>query len=297
MKKALLFISSSLIFNFCLAQDGTRGFSEIKSMEDSLRQCAPAILKGKDDQQRTAANEKFRALLLSALEQEDSFDYPFDSLKTIAILTSPDKSFRIFNWNMPKKDGTYEYFGYVQTWNKKKKKSEIFTLEDKSAEIKSPENQTLGVEKWYGAHYYKLIQTKHKKEKFYTLLGIDWNDNYSNKKIIETISFQKNGVPKFGDPILKSEKKTMKRVIFEYSETAIMSLRYNEDEGMIVFDHLSPPNESLIGQYQFYGPDFSYDAFKFVKGKWNFIPDYGAVNEASDKDKEYNAPPSQKKRD
>ncbi|MBA7588034.1 hypothetical protein ES708_30082 [subsurface metagenome] len=55
---------------------------------------------------------------------------------------------------------------------------------------------------------------------------------------------------------------------FEYNEKAVMSLRYNKDAKMIVFDHLSPSNASLQGNYEFYGPDFSYDGLTFEKGIW-----------------------------
>lgn len=47
-----------------------------------------------------------------------------------------------------------------------------------------------------------------------------------------------------------------------------MILRYNEQEDIIVCDHLSPGNPKMKGKYEYYGPDFSYDAFDFEKGKW-----------------------------
>jgi hypothetical protein len=36
----------------------------------------------------------------------------------------------------------------------------------------------------------------------------------------------------------------------------------------IVFDHLSPPKATLKGAEETYGPDFTYDAFIWKKGKW-----------------------------
>lgn len=40
-------------------------------------------------------------------------------------------------------------------------------------------------------------------------------------------------------------------------------------DGMIIFDHLSPASKAMEGQYQYYGPDFTYDGFVFEDGKWN----------------------------
>ena len=50
-----------------------------------------------------------------------------------------------------------------------------------------------------------------------------------------------------------------------------MSLRYNEKKKMIVFDHLSPSNQMLKNNYEFYGPDMTYDAYKFQNNSWNFL--------------------------
>jgi len=47
---------------------------------------------------------------------------------------------------------------------------------------------------------------------------------------------------------------------------------------MIVFDHLSPSKPSLVGVYEFYGPDFSYDGYKFEKGMLELYPDIDIRN-------------------
>jgi hypothetical protein len=49
-----------------------------------------------------------------------------------------------------------------------------------------------------------------------------------------------------------------------------MTLVWDEKYRRIIFDHLSPAYPELEGQYQFYGPDFSYDGFRYKKGKWVF---------------------------
>jgi hypothetical protein len=58
------------------------------------------------------------------------------------------------------------------------------------------------------------------------------------------------------------------RVVFEYSARVSMSLRYDAAKKRIVFDHLSPAKPSFEGNYEFYGPDFSYDAFAFIDNYW-----------------------------
>lgn len=105
--------------------------------------------------------------------------------------------------------------------------------------------------------------------------------------------FPHGSSPKFGTPIFNIGKKVKKRVIFEYNSQAIMSLRYDEDKKLIIFDHLSPPDPSLEGQYQYYGPDGSYDALKFKKGKWILLEDLDARNKRKSNKKtlqKYNQP-------
>ena len=50
-----------------------------------------------------------------------------------------------------------------------------------------------------------------------------------------------------------------------------MSVKWNERMKMIVFDHLSPSQPSLAGNYEYYGPDFSYDGFRFEKDAWVLV--------------------------
>jgi hypothetical protein len=37
---------------------------------------------------------------------------------------------------------------------------------------------------------------------------------------------------------------------------------------MIVMDNLVPSDPNYKGVFRFYGPDFSYNGYKFEKGKW-----------------------------
>jgi len=281
--------------------------------EDSLKILAPKILFSKDDFVKYNANERFMILLESTLLSEKSFNYPFDSLKTISKLTSSDNKFRIFNWNLPKSDGTYEYFGYIQVWNSRLKKYDVLKLEDKSDEIQSPDTKTLDNLNWYGALYYKLIETKYHGKIFYTLLGWDGNNIESCKKIIEVVSFNSKNKAVFGASIFKmdkKDKKIYKRIIFEYSASASMSLKYEKQfrsngkdkTRMIIFDRLSPQDPALTGSYQFYVPETNiFDGFIFKNGKWNLIKDVDARNKTiksrkSKKQSKYNHEFEQKKK-
>jgi hypothetical protein len=59
-------------------------------------------------------------------------------------------------------------------------------------------------------------------------------------------------------------------MMFEYATEVSMSLKYNEERKQIIYSHLAPNSidPTLEGQFQYYGPDGSFDALTLKKGKW-----------------------------
>ena len=146
-------------------------------------------------------------------------------------------------------------------------KISVVPLIDRSDELKTPERARSSAEKWYGALYTDLVETRFKNKTFYTLLGFKTNDGLVKTRVIDAMSFQGDKIS-FGLPQFKQEAKTLYRHIFKYASGANMMLRYDDKLKMIVFDHLAPADPLLSGQYQYYGPDFSYDGYRFEKGNW-----------------------------
>lgn len=261
-----------------------------KLYEDTLLQLEKTLYSVKTDKEKQEINAKFRASFERALNNCNSFEYPFDSLREIGRIYSPDKSFRIINWDIPKEDGTYDYCGFIQVYDARRKTCHLYALTDKSADIKNPDNTVGDANKWFGMLYYKIIPVKVKRKKYYTLLAKDGNDKLTGKKIIDVLYFIADGSPRFGADLFKLEKRSPKRVIFEYSAQTTISLKYFEETKRIVFDHLSPSQPKFEGQFQYYGPDFSFDALEFKKGKWVYVADVDARNGKSNKDSKYNDP-------
>lgn len=268
---------------------------------DTLKSICKKIYHSKSDLDKKKYNYYLIKTFESVLNKPNSFDYPFDSLNDVQRLMPLDKTFRIFNWNVPYNDGTQEYFGFIQYKHIQIKKKglfkkiktetlQLYPLIDKSAEIKNPENAISDNKKWFGMLYYKIITRKTKNKTYYTLLAWDGNDKFSHKKIIDVLTFDSNGTPRFGADIFNMPKKFPKRVIFEFSATCSMSLKYNQRKDSIVFDHLSPAQPQLEGQYQYYCTDMSYDGFGFKHGKWNYGMDLNVTNEKGSSDKLYNDP-------
>jgi hypothetical protein len=100
------------------------------------------------------------------------------------------------------------------------------------------------------------------------LLGWDGGDIYLNRKVIDVLTFNSSGKPKFGKNIFKFGKDRKKRVIFEFSYQATMRLFYDENIDMIVFEHMTPIRPSLKDQKIHYGSDLTFDGLELVDDKW-----------------------------
>jgi hypothetical protein len=265
------------------------------ALQDSLKEISFKLINDSIEPQRYNASYKMIKTLIAALKTPYSFQFPFDSLKTISIQNAPDQKFRVFSWHVMNNDGSYRYYGTIQM-NTPNGQLEMFPLVDNSSSLKNYADSTYSNDKWYGAQYYKIIPVlKDVESPYYVLLGWKGNTVQSTKKLIEVLYF-KNGKAYFGMPVFDADPDNLgkKRIIFEYDRRASMLLNYEANENTIVFDHLAPPDPKLKGKYEFYGPDFSYDGFKLINGRWKFLPDLELKNKATVQDDNFNDPKKMK---
>lgn len=240
----------------------------LKEAEDSLTVLMQQIYSDKPFSIREVANNKFHSLLRGVLAKADAFDYPFDSLKHIGRIKSDDKKVRIFTWNLPLSGGYQKYYGFIVLRNGN---TQVFELVDNRKLIVNPIKDILSSQNWMGALYYSIIDESYNGQTYYILLGLDFNNLFSSKKIIDVLSFGKDSEPVFGFGIFKVGDMVINRIVFEFSARASMSLRYIADSKTIVFDHLSPSRPDFSENYQFYGPDFTFDGFRFDDGYWIYV--------------------------
>jgi hypothetical protein len=267
--------------------------SPLPEKEDSLKMLAREIRNSGKDDLRSVLNKKYLLLLRRTLALPGSFKYPFDSLTTIARISSPDGKFRLYNWNVPQNDGTNQYFCLLQI--KEKKQERVVMLADVSDTLPDPEHRILSSGNWYGALYYRILVNKGRDKIFYTLLGWDGCTSVKYQKIIDVMTFDGSGDPVFGAGIFRKFRDGMNvRVLFEYSSSAAMALRYSRQEiptgnrkwdpgkkmfiaekrlaWLIVFDQLgSLPDSGEAGPSYNVPIGENFDGFLFGDGCWNFI--------------------------
>ena len=253
-----------LLCSFTLFAQKDKPFFEAEIAQ--LNQLSKTIIKADNDEAKYTANNQFKILLKGIIEHSHSFEFEFDSLQSISILRA--NSLKVYNWVLPKIDGSFEYFAFLQI-KKSTEKYAVVELIDQSHKITDPEKKMLRPNTWYGALYYKIIYDKDIGKNYYTVLGWDGNNKLTNKKIIDVIDLSDGNSIKIGAPLFKTKKERKRRIVFEYGDHTVMSLRFNSKEKKIVFDHLVPASSNLKGIYEYYGPSLdSFDAFVVNKGKW-----------------------------
>lgn len=277
----------------------------VRNAEAELQALQKKTFHSRDERERFEANREFIAVWDRITGNEKILQYRF-SLKDISVLQPPDQSFMLITWNIPKNDGTHAYFGYLLSSREVTKKRglfrrerskeyEVFKLMDRSATIRSPENHVGSPDKWFGMLYTAIIPC----DGYYALIGWDGNNKLTQRKFVDVLSFRSNGEPIFGKDVFRIPRKNPRRLMFEYSSEVTMSLRFDEKSGRIIYSHLASHQEGplLEGQYQFYGPDGSFDALVMKKDRWEVEEDIDARNEKSKKDSEWNNPrrPEKKK--
>ncbi|NLN74414.1 MAG: hypothetical protein GX140_09260 [Bacteroidales bacterium] len=273
-----------------------------ESMVDSINLMTDFINSNSGDIERYAMNEVLKETIFNILTDDNSINFKLDSLKHISNITPSNKSFRLMTWLFKREDGNFESYGLIQTYNKRRKKYFVIPLEDVSTKLPSAEHLKLEGESWYGAVYYHFVETKINNKEYYTLIGWNGNTPFTQKKILDVLSFKANGMPVWGATIFKKHPHgRIYRLIFEYSTASSFFLNYDKQSyevrtgkrdkktrkpiyksiktDMIIFDRLGPLVEHMTNVYEYYVPETNvFDAFINDNGRWYYQEDVDARN-------------------
>lgn len=221
--------------------------------------------------EKELAQKAIRIALSAMFYSDEATTFSLDGYPRVKSVEDQLKTIRIVTYTTSYADFTSKCHGFVihKTDNGDVK---IEYLEDCTDKIKTPEHTKTKAEKWYGAIYSQLIECKINKQTYYTLLGFKSNDGMVKTRVVDILSF-KNGKSVFGAPYFLHSRATYQRRVFKYSSEANMMLRYDDKSKQIVFDHLSPSDSMFSGEFRFYGPDFSYDAYELTKNGWEIRED------------------------
>ena len=211
--------------------------------------------------------------LQTLLEDKLLFDNNFSDFEQLSTIISEDKKVKISTWNIVFQSGEQIFFGGLVIMAAGI--PVVYKLSDMRGSINNPAVQVLSPNKWYGCIYYDIIVNKQRNNRFYTLIGFNGNNAFTQIKLIDVLTFSDGGnpSPKFGASLFDDNFKNNRRLIFEYGKRTTMMLRYDTSLKMIVMDNLAPSEPFYRNDFRYYGPDFSHNGLKFDKGKWIYFSD------------------------
>ncbi len=275
MKRILLFILSVFLASGSFSQQiKPADLKALRAKEDTLKNYSFHLNTDSLPQQRMLADSAFTKVLVRALQVKHSFYYPFDSVRGVSTLMSPDTSFRIFSWNISYNDYYSRQRGAIQ-FRTADGSLKLIPLRDASEFTNKPGDSVRSRGNWIGAMYFNMVKTQYKGKNYYTLFGFDQNSAQSSMKWIEVLSFTDKNEPVFGGPFFAYEKDSVPkapryRFNLEFKKDTRVLVNYIEDLGMILVDHLVSESDEPDLPWTFV-PDGDQEGFKWENGKWMHI--------------------------
>ncbi len=258
------------------AQDSTA----LWRAETQIAQALDKSLNASDDARKTAYAAEAANLMEDALRLSLAFDYDFPLLKQVSQLRSANGLARVLTFGVGISGGKYIYHGFVMY--RSDELDDIVTTRLKTGKRpeSDPENANMQPDNWFGAIYYEISEFGSKSRPVYALCGWDGHDQYTNRKVVEQMTFDDEGTPVLGGLFQNEKGNGLSRLIFEFNERAVMTLKYNPKRKMIVGDHLDTPVDlpQHKGKPRFMGADGSYDGFYYKDGRWHYVMDLDITN-------------------
>jgi hypothetical protein len=235
---------------------------------DQLAFYADVMVNASSAEHRIHANEVFKIELESALNKDNSFDNSFEDVPWIFVRYAPSKDFRFISWQVEESKDQFKYYSYFQL-----ESGELVKWADNIEDIETRETYTST--NGYSSIIHQVIPS----DDYYLLASYRQRRDGIAQKICEVLTIE-NGNPSFGKSLFYEnddvpDGRGKKRVIMNYSPVAgaSMNININDDEKLIVFDHIIsvPGKTAQEGMIQV--PDGSYEAYVLKEGnRWLYNP-------------------------
>jgi hypothetical protein len=298
-----------MAFQVAAQKDYTTIFDEatlknIKTYEDSVDVISGIMLHDTSADSRFLACKFMIKHLVTALKNDNSFQYEFPQLERISIQYPEDSSFRIFTWQLYVSADEYRYYGAIQM---NSKTLQLIPLSDRSQGFPNPMKTATDNSKWFGALYYNIKTIESERfGTYYMLFGYDANTFFERRKLVDVMQI-KDGKANFGLPVfvippdIEEEKKkiaqmnlglkpgskieisdkellergvtkTYSRFMVTYSAESSAILNYDPEYDLILFDNFIQVAGNYAGQGMTQVPDGSYRGFELQPdGTWKQI--------------------------
>ena len=273
MKSSILY----LVIMLALSTGLTKGQQSLNNTPQVLEKLYNRLANNSDDSDRLRINDSIRSIIDSYAESDTVFKHKFWNIKHLGQIVSPDNLIKIITWNLVLGNNQGWYFCYFIRKKGRGKEKLVYRLSAAYKE-KTVRTDTIYSQKnWYGALYYDIKPYLVYGKKCWVILGIDYGNPLISRKIIDVLSFTPDDSVIFGRKWFGTNADTRYREVFQYSSNGVMSLRFNSDKE-IIFDHLVPLSSERKDDHQYYGSDYTYDAYLFKDGFWKLTLNVDARN-------------------
>jgi hypothetical protein len=261
-----------LCLSILLLLSGSVAESQVpaKDAPQVLEELFDRLVNNYNDTARIRINDSIRVILDGYAKSDTVFTHRFDNLRYLGQIMSPDSSLKIITWNLVLNEKPGRYFCYLIRKETKGSPNKVYRLSAEYNEQKIRTDTTYTPADWYGALYYDLRPCDSDNGPCWILLGLDYGNASISRKIIEVLTFGPGESISFGRRWFDTGDGIRYRAVFEYASNAMMSLKFRSASS-IVFDHLVPFSPAMKDDRQYYGPDYSFDAYDFKGGVWKLL--------------------------
>jgi hypothetical protein len=270
---SLLALPMVMAFGSANAQSiGAQDMERLKKMEDSLVVTADSMYSAFIPDLRMDYKDRFVKQLIRTLKITNSHLYPFDSLRKVINIISPeDNAFRMFNWSIEAGNIPKRYYAAIQLPQPELK---LIGLTDYSDQIeRGLEDSVLTGGKWFGAIYYRIMPQSVNGRKVYTFFGLNTSAPLTNRKVLDPMYFNEKGGVSFGAPIFSVASKAnptqkVNRFVLEYKKSVAITMNWDTERQMIVYDKLESMSNDPTRPYTLV-PSGQYDGLMWADGLWH----------------------------
>jgi hypothetical protein len=263
------------VFLFSIPQADSKAASPDTSV--LLESLFRRILNTNDDIERIRMNDSVQVIIDRYAASDTVFTNKLSGLRYLGQIVSSDSKVKIITWNLILRDNANRYFCYIIRKGAHGEKNQVHKLTGESREEGPVSDTTYPEKDWYGALYYSLQPFKKDKETYYLILGVDYGNLTTTRKIIDVMTFSPGGDIIFGNNCFIKDEKVSSRVVIEYFSEGVITVRMLSPK-TVVFDHLASISGDQKNEAKLMGSDYFYDGYTFKKGFWRFTTNVDARN-------------------
>ncbi len=235
------------------------------------------ILNSTSDSERMRLNDSVILLIDSYVMSDSVMKHRFDNVRNLGQIDSPDGKIKIINWNLVLRDRSNRYYLYIIRSGGKKEKNSVYRLTGTNRPEPIRTNLIYTPENWYGASYYAIQPFKNGRNVSYLLLGIDFGNTFTTRKIIDVLNFNEKGGISFGRECFRKGDEILSREVLEYSSEGVVTLRI-QSKKLVVFDHLDSFSAGHGNGPESIGAGLFFDGYILKNGVWNYASNIEVKN-------------------